>query len=302
VPNFRFKSVISPMALEASLRNILQEAAPQLMSQSMANTLFTQRSGEFRGQPAEAPAPAAPGAPALPPELIGEGAQDLFVYTVPRLSLQAGQRAAVPLITASVPFRHLYTWDVRLTRSGTEGLGEAGPHPSPIKLLKNDVWHHIEMTNTTGLPWTTGAALAMQGFLPLGQELLTYTSAGGKCQLPLTVAIDVRGTYAEEETAREPQGVVFNKHTYARVNKKGTLRVTNYKKEAIDLVIQCDFGGKATAASDDGKITLTDFTGEDWTNFRGHPALTPHSNVRWSLNLKAGESKEVTCEYHYYTE
>ena len=49
VPNFRFKDVISPMSLEAALRNTLQQAAPQLMSQSMSNVLFTQRAGEMRG-------------------------------------------------------------------------------------------------------------------------------------------------------------------------------------------------------------------------------------------------------------
>ncbi len=301
VPNFRFKNVVSPMSLEAKLVNFLQRVAPQLMGQMASNDMFRQRAGEFRGR---AGAPVARGAavPTLPGELTGEGAQDLFTYHLPKLDLEVGERAAVPIISAKIPYRHFYTWDVRLSRAGTESLPAIGPHVSPIKLLKNEIWHLIEMTNNTSVPWTTGSALVMDKYLPIGQELLTYTSVGGMCQLPLTVAVDVRGTYAEEETDREFKAITFSGREYARITKKGSLRVTNYKKEAITLVVTCAFGGNASKASDDGKITVTDFQGKDWgSNYRGHPALSGHSTVQWELKLDPGKTKELTCEYSYYT-
>jgi hypothetical protein len=124
VPNFRFKDVISPMSLEPRLLNALQQAAPQLMSQRMSNTLFTQRSGEVRGQ-RQSSIPSAE-VPALPDELIAEESQDLFVYNIPRLNLRAGHRAAIPLTSANVPVRHIYTWDVKLSRSGTEAVPGRG--------------------------------------------------------------------------------------------------------------------------------------------------------------------------------
>ena len=297
VPNFRFKEVISPMSLEAKLRNPLQETAPQIMGQLSSNVLFTQRAGEMPGRQVE-PTTAAP---SLPPELAGEGAQDLFVYHVPPLTLRAGERAALPLISNTVPLRHLYAWDVHLSRSGTEAVPSGGGLTSPVRLLKNEVWHLIELSNDTAVPWTTGAALIMEDYLPLAQELLTYTSRGAKCQVPLTVAVDVRGTYSEEEIGREPKAIRLDGHEYVHISKKGTLRVTNFKSQTIDLLITCTFGGNAAAASDDGQIIVTDFVPEDWTNFRGHPALTGHSTVYWELELKAGEAKEVTCEYFYHT-
>jgi hypothetical protein len=301
VPNFRYKEVVSPISLEATLRNLLQQVAPQLMGGQFRNDFMSQRAGEFRGAPtAGVPAPDGAAVPSLPPELAGEGTQDMFVYHVPELTLEAGQRALVPLISAEVPFRHLYVWDVQLTRSGVEGLPEAGPHTSPGRLLKNDVWHLAELTNNTGVPWTTGAALALDGYLPLAQELLTYTSVGAKCQIPLTVAVDVRGTYSEEDTGREPKALRFNGTDYARISKKGTLRVTSYKTEPIDLIVTCQFGGNAASASDNGTITMTDFQSADWSNFSGHPALNPHSTVEWQLTLKPGETKELWCEYSYY--
>jgi len=300
VPNFRFKDVVSPLSLESNLSNPLLQAAPQLMTQSMSNIMATQRMGDLRELPAETGRIAQPGVPAVPPELAGEGAQDLFVYHVPPLTLAAGQRAAIPLLSARVPFRHLYTWDVRLSRAGAEALPTGAAHISPVKLLKNDVWHQIELTNNTDVPWTTGAALMMQDYLPVAQELLTYTSVGSKCQIPLTVAVDVRGTYTEEEVARDLNALHFDGRDYVRISKKGTLQVTNRKKDSIDLTITCEFGGNATKASDGGEISVIDFADEDWRDFRGVPALTGHSTVRWNLKLSPGETKKVTCEYSYY--
>ena len=118
--------------------------------------------------------------------------------------------------------------------------------------------------------------------------------------MPLTVAVDVRGTYAEEEISREANGIDFDGNTYARVTKKGTLSVTNSKKETITLLITAQFGGNCTKASDNGKIILTDFTSQDWGNFRGHPALVGHSAVSWQLDVEAGQTTEVTCRYYYY--
>ena len=300
VPNFRFRDCVSPICLVPSLTNPLLRAAPQLMGQSASNVLFTQRSGEVRGHRV-APQPAQPGgAPAIPAELAAEGAQDLFVYHLPKLSLRAGERAAIPVLAAKVPCRHFYTWDVHLARTGTEALPEVGKHASPIRLLKNEVWHQIELTNNTNVPWTTGAALIVDGYLPIGQELLTYTSIGAKVQVPITVAIDVRGTYAEAEIERVPKAVRYLRYDYVKVSKKGTLRVTNYKKEPVTLYLTCRLGGNALDASDDGKIVIGGFQNQDWQNVTPHPALNGHSTIRWQLELKAGETKEVSCRYEYY--
>jgi len=303
VPSFRFKNLASPLTLTGAIVDPLRRAAPQIMDPSAgSNVLFSQRAGEVRGE-RTAPQPVAegPAVPALPPELVGEQAQDLFVYHVPKLSLRAGERAAVPILSAKVPFRHLYTWDVHLARGGAEALPDSGKHASPIRLLKNEVWHQVELANKTAVPWTTGAALVVDGYLPIGQELLTYTSAGGKCQVPLTVAVDVRGTYEESETERIMKAVhLHDGYDYAKITKKGALRVTNYKKKPITLYAACQFGGNAIEASDDGKIAITDYQAADWQNVQSHPALSGHSTIRWELAIEPGATKEVTCRYSFH--
>ena len=302
VPNFRFKDVVSPLSLEARLTNALQAAAPQLMSQSMSNValMSQQRLSDFSGRSDAGAGSSGAGVPAVPSELAGGGSQDLFVYEIPSLSLNRGERAAVPLVSVKAPFRHIYTWDVRLARSGAEAVSGRGKHSSPVKLSKNEVWHQIESENTSSVPWTTGAALVMDDYLPVAQELLTYTAMGDKNRLPLTVAVDIRGTYEEEEIGREMRAERFDGHEYVQLSKKGTLRVTNHKKESADLFITCQFGGNATKTSDGGTIKITDFSDADWQNFRGSQALTGHSKINWELTLKPGETKEVTCEYYYF--
>ena len=50
VPNFRFRGTPSPLVLEATLRNALAEAAPDLMgntSNQLSNAMYSQRSGLF---------------------------------------------------------------------------------------------------------------------------------------------------------------------------------------------------------------------------------------------------------------
>jgi len=42
-------------------------------------------------------------------------------------------------------------------------------------------------------PWTTAPAFAMNGAMPVAQDTLNYTPAGGRSTLKLTVAADVRG-------------------------------------------------------------------------------------------------------------
>ncbi len=302
VPNFRFRDTVSPMILQLVMGNPLG-AVVRAMSNDLNNMynnsvqiLSNQRVSAVRGGD-EAPAIVASGAPAVPAELAGTagGAQDLFVYKLPPLTLKVGERAMVPVLSADIPFRHLYTWDVQTQRSGSVASGN-----SPMKILKNEVWHQIELTNNTNLPFTTGAALILDGRQPIGQDLLTYTSVGGKVQVPLTIAVDVRGTSTDEITDRTPNAVNLDGHPYSRIQGKSTLKVTNYKKEPVTVLLQAEFGGACTEASDKGTFRVSGFQCGDWENCTAHPALNSHSTVCWELTLKAGETQEVSCKYHYF--
>ena len=98
------------------------------------------------------------------PELEAEASQDLFIYPIAKMTLAKGARATVPLWQhTGVPLRHLYTVDIGVGRDFRGGSayrkGQRQQRRSPMDLLKNEVWHQLELENKTKTPWTTGAAL-----------------------------------------------------------------------------------------------------------------------------------------------
>jgi hypothetical protein len=310
VPNFRFRGTPSPLVLEATLRNALAEAAPNLMGNSssqLSNAMYSQRSGEFRREQAEANA-VPEGVVNLPGELTAAGAQDLFVYSLPKLTLNKGERMAVPIFTAEVPYRDLYTWDVRVQKADNDAAPDnANPAPtgssahSPLALSTNEIWHQIVLTNNTRLPWTTGAVMIVQGNQPLAQELLTYTPPKDDVRVPLTVSVDTRGSLTERETGRDLNGLKWDGYNYARIDKQLRLDLCNNKPVAIETEITMRLGGKVDEASDEGKILIGGFNQADWTQYHGHPAVNNSSTVDWKTRLEPGANFEPTVNYHHFT-
>ncbi len=299
VPHFRFKDVISPLALETAMQQALYQAAPQLMGQmalgnnSFSNAMFTQRASEYL--PVDQVVSSGTD---LLPELSTQSSQDLFVYSLPALNLERSARAALPIFDVEVPYQSVYTWDFHFAQSSVESVG--GARNGPLALSSNDIWHQVRLQNTGDVPWSTGPLLLMEGSLPLAQELLTYTSAGRSVLVPVTVAIDVRGGYMSEELERTPKALRHQNNDYTKISKRGTITLVNSKSESVKLLLTAQFGGSTDAVSDEGTVRHGDFSNSDWDNNRNHQAVNQHSTVRWELELAAGESRELTVEYHYY--
>jgi hypothetical protein len=304
VPNFRFRGTPSPMVLEAALRNALAEAAPDLMgnpSNSMSNAMYSQRAGDFRQAQAQANGVAEEGIVNLPHELTAAGAQDLFVYNLPKITIDKGDRVAVPIFTTDVPYCDIYTWDVRITKHDNAAAPSGAGTNSPLTLSKNEVWHQILLTNNTNLPWTTGAAMIMQGNQPLAQELLTYTPPKDEVRVPVTVSVDTRGSLTEKETGRELKSIQWEGYNYARIDKEIKLDLCNNKPLAIEAEITLRVGGKADKTTPEGDVTLGAFDPADWVQYQGHPAVNNSSTVVWKTKLKAGEKFDPSVLYHYFT-
>lgn len=298
VPNFRFRSVPSPMVLEGTMRNLLGQAAPDIMgmaNNSVSNAIYSQRSGEFRSN--RATGDDARSDVALPDELIGKGGNDLFVYELPPMTLKRGERAMVPILRTEVAYRDIYTWDIELTHSESYAATSA-ESPSPLILSETKVWRQIELINNTDIPWTTGAAMLVDGQQPLAQELLTYTSPGGICRVPVTVSVDLRGKAEDTEVNRVLNALKWRGYDYARVEGKIEVELANNKTESVPVEVRLRFGGKATKVTDDGKITLESFRMEDWRDNRGNP-INNSSSIRWTATIAPGECFKPVVDYEF---
>jgi hypothetical protein len=312
VPNFRFKETVSPLTLERQLRTALR-TADATMARNNEQLLNAQYSNAMH-QAVRAEEGAGDGAMSLASELAGaQGEQDLFLYSIKEFSLKRGARATTPLWQSTVPLRHIYTMDIKAarTRGGETVLGYRGGNPndrsaepalavaSPLRARINQVWHQLELTNNGKIPWTTGAALTMRDTLPIGQDLLTYTPSGGCALLPLTVAVDLLGSFDEEETSRTPNALRVEGYDYTLIRKKGTLTVSSFRKEKSVMRLSVSVGGKVEQASDNGKAKLNDFRADDWVD-AGHLYVNNHSDVTWDLELEPGQTKTVTYSVGFY--
>jgi hypothetical protein len=310
VPHFRFKEVVSPLSLEATLRRAVAEAAPQVMgqyaglgSQVVSNANFTQQPSVGQGPPA-----VRSGADVrLPSELTATGEQDLFVYSVPSFTLKSGGRATVPLWQSELPLRHLYTLDLNVVRNADSGLLIDGDgtyfgrrNDSPLRLLRTKVWHQLELTNDSEVPWTTGTAMILRGGLPMGQDLLTYTPPGGSTLLPMTVAVNLQGTLEEEEIERRPEALRRNGYTYQLIRKKGTIRLSSYATQARRMRVTAALPGKAGAASDDATVHVEDCHPGEWSKGSDAWRVNNHSDLTWELTLQPGTVVELTYEVEFY--
>ena len=299
VPHFRFKETPSPLVLERTLHHALRQAAPQLMQTQVRNDFtnngYMMRSSEFRRDAARSPAQ---GTMQLPNELTATGAQDLFVYHLAKIDLKKGERTAVHIFEDEVEYRDIYTWNLHVKK---RDYGVSRNSQSPLNISKNEIWHQIELTNSTKLPWTTGAAMVMQGIQPLAQDMLTYTSPSDVVRVPLTISVSTKGTFDEEEVSRQLSALKWNGSHYAKIGREATIGLCNHKAIPIDIEVTFRVGGKAEEVSDKGDITLGAYNAQDWQNYRGHPAVNYSSTVKWKFNLKPGDVVSPKVGYHYFT-
>jgi hypothetical protein len=157
------------------------------------------------------------------------------------------------------------------------------------------------LTNNTNLPWTTGAAMIMQGNQPLAQDLLTYTPPKDEARVPVTVSVDTRGSVSEREVGRELKALQWDNVNYARIDRELKLELVNSKSAEIDVEVTLRVGGKVDKTTHDGTVTLTGFNAADWVQYQSHPAVNNSSSVAYQAHLKPGEKLEPTVLYHYFT-
>lgn len=316
VPSFIMQETPSPMALrEVNLRLSSFFSPPGRREgenradycSMVSNALMSQvasRMGPGRGAGGEGGAESSGPGPNIP----SEGQQeDLFVYQRAGFSLKKGGRATVELMEATVPYEDIYTWAVPAFPSG-ENLNEGQLRMLAVAAADTGtkVMHEIRLENTTNVPWTTGPAMVFKGRLPLGQQILTYTSVRNKADLPITLAADLNTKKEEVEVSSERDVKIGSDH-YTRYTLHGKLVVTNFKDKAVKLYVTRQAFGTITKASDDGKITLSNVVEDKTAGAMSKKwgwlpwwwsGVNSFSEVKWERTVEPG--KTVTLEYDWY--
>jgi hypothetical protein len=280
VPHFVHTEYLAPIAVGQRIRAIggaiqSQQVPQQVTSQIMNRAAIVQNMPRGVAEttvverPVDQPEGTLSQALGDLPQLGGSAATDYTVYTKKDLTLRRGEKAILTLFTRKIRYSHVYHW-------------------SPPSAMT----HSLVLHNATDTAWTTGPCLVTSEGRPLSEDLLKYTPKNAGGELPVTTAINVAHSRSERETERKllahqvPHNISFD-----LVTLDGELKMHNYEKRTVEIVIRNPVPGKPLAASDSGAL-LTDPTKLKLAEREG--------TISWRLKLEPGEQKAVTYQYERY--
>ena len=278
VPHFAHTQYMAPIAVGQAIRTIGTAVAPrQLQTQIMnrgAIVSNTITSNQFRTVPIiDKPAVDAPGdlkaATGNLPQINSAGGSDYTVYTKKDMTIRRGEKAIVTLFTQKIRYTHIYRW-------------------APPARMR----HLLQLHNDSNTAWTTGPYLAVSGGRPLSEDLLKYTPKGGRAEIPVTAAINIASSKREYESDRQLKAHQPDKYKFwDLVTLSGELKLRNFEKRPVEIVIDVKVPGKPMKASDKGQLAT------DSTRLK---LLERAGTISWTISLKPGEDKTLTYSYQRY--
>jgi len=316
VPRFQFEHTPDPIALSeqfAQLGSYFQRQAGTAGAFSNALMAQSARMRESRDMGASSGGRTAP---ATPPELAGSDRnEDLYVFTIDHVTLAVGERMILPISTSVVPLEAVY----KLQLPGSPPVNawrnfSTDQQRQIAQMLDRPLARHVlRLTNDSDHPFTTAPALIIRDGKPLAQGLMTYTAKGSTTDLEVTDAVDIRVKLDEHESGRQPKGMLWDGHQYARIDLIADIELTNYKPHAVTVEITKLAFGLPTSASDQGEATALGMFQDSslwssdrgvWWNNYGWPwwwhRLNGVSRFTWTITLEPGESTDLSAEWHYF--
>jgi hypothetical protein len=278
VPHFAHTQFMAPIAVGQVIRTIGAAVAPrQLQTQIMNRAGIVSNyntSDQFKRQPViSKPAVAKTGnlkaATGNLPQINSAGGSDYTVYAKKDMTIRRGEKAIVTLFTKKIRYTHIYRW-------------------TPPARMR----HLLQLHNDSDTAWTTGPYLAISGGRPLSEDLLKYTPKGGCAEIPVTAAINVASSRREHESDRKLKAHQPDKYKFwDLVTLSGKLKIRNFEKRPVEIVIDVNVPGKPIKASDKGELAT------DSTRLK---LLERAGTVSWTITLKPGDDKTLTYSYERY--
>ncbi|MCX7765611.1 MAG: DUF4139 domain-containing protein [Candidatus Sumerlaeia bacterium] len=282
-PNIQFAELVSPLALQHSLAQMINLLNLPHKERRYADVLV--QKAQFARD-----IEAGPGIVGYEtagyPEIEGTTEEDLFFYRLPGISLKKFQRGYYNIFSDAVEYKHIYTLDIPITTQEHYYQSQEKPDQS------DEVWHCIKLKNTTQHPWTTAPAFVTRSWKPLGQDQLKYTPKGDMINLRITQAVDIKVSRKEAEIERQ-EGQIKYSRTYDLIKVKGELEIKNFKTKPVEMEIKKKLIGK---------VLETDPAGEVVELAEGLRAVNQISEIKWTPTLAPGEKKTITYVFQIYIE
>ncbi len=279
-PNIQFPEVPNPVAMSQALAEFLKALAAGRAEPNDQNFMTQQRALALNSV-SYVTAPL----PTYSTVSTGQAAEDLFLYPVPKLSLKRGETATIPLFTAEMPYRHLYSWKVADQVDGER------PRPAGDGRSAEEVWHICRLLNTARMPLTTAAAEFVKDGQFVGQDTCFYTVAGAEGSIRVNRAMNVQAEQAEMEVERKRNAANFYGWSYDLVKVTGELKIGNRLGKPIAVEITKDLSGELLEKSGNPRDVQT---------ARGLKQVNARHQLTWTVNLPSGKEEKLTYTYQLY--
>jgi hypothetical protein len=194
-PNIKFGEVLSPVFMSQSLADFLNSLSSGRTEAGRGSHLMSQQAvllnapvfERNEGVPMPVYSPAAEGAVS----------EDLFLYPVTKFSLRRGETAYVPLFSAKIPYRPIYTWKIEDSLDAEDRYRREEERADGKKA--EEVWHSCRLRNSLKMPLTTAAAQFVNHGQFSGQDVCYYTPPAGETTIRINRAMNIMAEQAEYE-------------------------------------------------------------------------------------------------------
>ena len=297
IPNFMLKESLSPMALRHAAAGLAQYfQADNRLGNDLSNAIMTQVARFDERRPAGPPAPD----PSLDLLVKATSADEYFLYSRPGLTLRKGDRASHPLFEGTFAYQDSY----QLKIGPVPPRFIAGDRHDEIQhaLRSPKVVHGLRLHNGSAVPWTTGPALLVRDGRALSQDLMRFTPSGGETILPMAEMADLLVRTRDTEQTRT-NNVKIDGELYTQVFMKGTVTLSNPRKEALTVEVERTFYGQAEKLHQGGTSEAFDFA--ETPGLRGSwphwwRSVNGMFQASWKPVVEPGKSVEVSCEWSYF--
>ena len=285
-PNIKFSDINSPVAKSQSLAEFLsalsggnrQTGNQYMMSQGML--------GNIMAQVEDYESSIVPGYSTASEGLVAE---DLFFYPVNNFTLKKDETAWIPLFTAEMPYKHIYTWKIGDFVDKNEQYNmQIGSQDG-----KNaeEVWHSCRIVNTLDMPLTTAATEFVTDNEFTGQDVCYYTPPKGEATIRINKALNVLAEQTEIEVERTRDASVFHGYRYDLVKVRGELKLSNKLDKTIKVEISKELSGEVLESLPKCKDVKT---------AKGLRQVNEKHILTWDIELSAGGEKKISYQYQVY--
>lgn len=318
VPTFAFKGDIDPISLQQAAAQLSQYFRPEAQTgYAFSNAIMTQQALALPGGNHDRREVGNERTIDLGPEVSNSGKnEDLFVFSVKHVSLKKGQRMVLPIREFTLKYKDVYALDIPFAPPPEVWRNIDSQRGTELArlLASPKVKHRIRLFNTSDVPLTTAPALILRDEKILAQALMTYAAAGSDADLDIGTAVDVRVKKSEKETKRTPNAVVWQGDSYGRIDLFGTISLTSFATQSIEVEVTRKVLGNVTGADHKGKIEMVN-TFEDrtldagdphpyWWGWFSWPWWWGHFNgvgqVRWVVAVEPNKPINLAYSWHYF--